>query len=65
MMPATGSAAALRSALADLAAHPDSDGWTEAELLFGRKSGRHTHPVTHPVWMEFEDGGCIVCGNKS
>lgn len=36
--------------------------YTEAEEMFGRKTGTHTHPVTHPNWMEFADDNCIVCG---
>jgi hypothetical protein len=35
--------------------------YTEAETIFGRKAGTHTHPATHPIWMEFADGSCIVC----
>jgi hypothetical protein len=29
--------------------------------LFGAPTGRHTHPVTHPAWLEFADGKCPVC----
>ena len=36
--------------------------YTEAESMFGRKTGRHSHPATHPIWMEFADDNCIVCG---
>jgi hypothetical protein len=36
--------------------------YTEAENTFGRKTGRHSHPATHPNWMEFTDGNCIVWG---
>jgi hypothetical protein len=31
------------------------------ETLFGLPSGRHTHPVTHPLWLEFTDSDCVVC----
>ena len=33
----------------------------EYEQHFGRKTGMHTHPVTHPSWMSFQDGNCPVC----
>lgn len=33
----------------------------EYQRLFGLKTGRHTHPVTHPAWLEFTDGDCVVC----
>ena len=29
--------------------------------LFGTRTGRHTHPDTHPQWMEFSDGNCPRC----
>jgi hypothetical protein len=32
-----------------------------AEDLFGRKTGRHTHPATHPAWLEFSDQDCPAC----
>jgi hypothetical protein len=31
------------------------------EEIFGTKTGTHTHPVTHPLWMIFTDGECLVC----
>jgi 8-oxo-dGTP pyrophosphatase MutT (NUDIX family) len=37
--------------------------WTAAELMFGRRTGRHSHPATHPQWLEFSDGDCAVCGS--
>jgi hypothetical protein len=37
---------------------------SEHERLFGTKTGRHTHPVTHPAWLEFKDGECIVCSSN-
>lgn len=33
----------------------------DASDLFGRKTGRHSHPATHPLWMEFADDDCLVC----
>jgi ADP-ribose pyrophosphatase len=37
--------------------------WTAAELMFGRRNGRHSHPATHPRWLEFSDDDCPVCGS--
>jgi 8-oxo-dGTP pyrophosphatase MutT (NUDIX family) len=37
--------------------------WTAAELMFGRRTGRHSHPATHPRWLEFSDDDCPVCGS--
>ena len=31
------------------------------ERLFGIKTGRHTHPATHPLWLTFRDDDCPVC----
>jgi hypothetical protein len=36
-----------------------------AERLFGRPSTTHTHPATHPLWLTFTTGNCVVCGNAS
>jgi hypothetical protein len=26
-------------------------------------TGVHTHPLTHPAWMEFADNNCVVCAS--
>jgi hypothetical protein len=31
------------------------------QSLFGLKTGRHSHPATHPLWMVFTDSNCVVC----
>ena len=31
------------------------------ESLFGTPTGTHTHPATHPLWLTFTDGDCVVC----
>ena len=38
-----------------------SNAQLRTDQLFGRKTGRHTHPVTHPAWLEFADGDCPRC----
>ena len=44
-------------------AAPDNLGgqWSEAEKMFGRKTGMHSHPDTHPAWMSFTDSDCPRC----
>ncbi len=32
-----------------------------AESLFGSKTGKHSHPATHPSWMEFDESNCPAC----
>jgi hypothetical protein len=34
---------------------------SDTDQMFGRKSGTHTHRVTHPAWISFPDGDCVVC----
>lgn len=34
-----------------------------ADALFGTPTGRHSHPATHPYWMEWSDWDCPVCGS--
>jgi hypothetical protein len=41
---------------------PEARAQAEYQRLFGSRTGRHTHPVTHPLWLEFTDGDCVVCG---
>jgi hypothetical protein len=31
------------------------------EQLFGRPTGQHTHPDTHPHWLVFVTATCPVC----
>lgn len=40
---------------------PDTDAYTRE---FGSKSGLHSHPPTHPTWMQFSDKNCEVCGTN-
>lgn len=35
------------------------------EKEFGTKTGSHTHPVTHPNWMQFANDSCPTCVKKS
>jgi hypothetical protein len=42
----------------------DDETRTAADL-FGTPTGRHTHPATHPLWLEFADGDCIVCDGQA
>lgn len=44
---------------------PDPTDRTPAEQLFGKPTGLHTHPATHPLWMTFPDGSCQVCDEQS
>jgi hypothetical protein len=42
----------------ELAEQPETGSY---EKEFGKKTGEHTHPVTHPNWMTFNDKTCPNC----
>ena len=46
------------------AAVPDQAGVSDYERLFGRKTGAHSHPATHPLWMTFADDACLICAGQ-